>query len=85
MIVNKELLKNELREIGFTLWELHLYLDTHPEDRAALAEYNMCANKHKAALEHYERMFGSLEAVRGDNEDSWKWIQGPWPWEGVAE
>jgi spore coat protein JB len=84
MIVSEEILKRELNEIGFTLWELHLYLDTHPDDAAALAEYNMCAGKHRAAMAHYERLYGPINSISDEDLESWKWIQEPWPWEGDA-
>lgn len=84
MIVNKEILKRGLDEMGFSLWELHLYLDTHPHDAQALAEYNMLSNKLHEARAHYEQLHGPIDPTQSGNQESWQWVQGPWPWEGDA-
>ena len=32
----------------------------------------------------YEEKYGPLTPMSGVGCDSWKWIQGPWPWESEA-
>ena len=63
----------------FSAWDLRLYLDTHPTDAQAIAQFvQLC--------ESYE---GGCYACRGlhpcDWEDGiWHYLDGPWPWEPQA-
>lgn len=77
-----ELLK-EIQKEDFMTEDLNLFLDTHPFDQRALAEYNrhtMCA---AALRRQYEQFYGPLSV---DSRTSpvgypWRWIEEPWPWE----
>lgn len=74
----REKLMNELSAVQFAAHELHIYLDTHPDDTAAakvLAEYE---NQSAGLREQYESMFGPLTSANGGNR--WAWIADPWPW-----
>ena len=59
---------------------MQIYLDTHPNDRAALEK----AEKYKAMarplIEQYEEQYGPLTKKVTDT-NSWTWVKGPWPWE----
>ena len=35
--MTKALLSQQIDAVQFAMWELHLYLDTHPDDISALA------------------------------------------------
>lgn len=62
----------------FAMWDLHLYLDTHPHDEKAkelLKEYSIKAEKLKNEC---ERMYGPLTADSGCGK---KWTKEPWPWQ----
>jgi spore coat protein JB len=80
--MNKErdsLLK-EIMACGFSAYDLHLYLDTHPFDSRAMDYFNQnikCYNMLKA---DYQKKYGPLIA---DYETTipWKWIDSPWPWD----
>lgn len=69
-----------LQEAGFTLHELVLYLDTHPENRKALSMYQTYRKKYLELVSQYEASFGPLTAnsVTGD---SWTWGASCWPWQ----
>ena len=67
--------------IDFFLYDLALYLDTHPCDRRALLTYNDYLKKEKAMSENYERAYGPLKQERETNGIEWAWIDSPWPWE----
>ena len=65
--------------IPFAAWEMRLYLNTHPNDRKALALYH-------SYCERCPGGYGYLAcALYGVNRDScplcWNWVEGPWPWE----
>lgn len=61
--------------IPFALWDLRLYLDTHPDCKEALEMFDtLCAQN------------GSICACRVpvNNGGHFAWIDGPWPWEFEA-
>lgn len=78
----KEVLLKRLQVCDFVLKECNLFLDTHPENEAALE----CFKKHqvlrKEALYDYQRKYGPVTAVGyEDYKDRFTYIDGPWPWE----
>lgn len=78
----KELLK-QITAVDFLLVDLHLYLNTHPNDREALAKYNSFAMQSRMLKENYERCFGPL-SYGACSTYPWQWINEPWPWECAA-
>lgn len=76
----KKLLK-ELMEYDFTLQELILFLDTHPNDCAALDMYHDIQAKCEQTKARYEQYFGALCPSKVKDTDQWTWTRGPWPWE----
>lgn len=63
--------------LAFALWELRLYLNTHPEDQEACELFGgLCR---EAGDGSYACAF-LPEAVGS----SWNWTQDPWPWELAA-
>lgn len=69
-----------LQQTGFVLQELALYLDTHPGDRNALAQYRMYQTMYRKACEEYERRFGPL-SHQSEQDGDYEWLREPWPWE----
>lgn len=71
--------------LDFTLYDLSLFLDTHPNDTEALQyyhHYNLLRNK---SVEEYSALYGPLTAHDAcKSETEWMWVQQPWPWEGVC-
>ena len=69
---NRRSLLQNITEISFAAYDTLLFLDTHPDDQQAMAEYG--------------RQFGPLTvdcaSVAAGNH--WQWINQPWPWEGGA-
>ncbi|MDF2989302.1 MAG: putative spore-coat protein [Eubacterium sp.] len=70
----------------FALVEIGLFLDTHPNDRTALAYFKQYRElKHRAESE-YTRRFGPITMDHMDNDlSTWRWIENPWPWEIGSE
>lgn len=75
-----ELLKR-LSAIDFYLIDLHLYLNTHPEDAEALKIYNEMIMEAKALREEYQQSYGMLLANNSTSKYPWQWIDNPWPWQ----
>ena len=75
-----ELLK-KLTILDFMAVDLHLYLDTHPYDMEALAEYHRVVEEASEVRYKYEKHCGPLCSYRSDSsKNCWNWIDDPWPW-----
>lgn len=70
---------NNIRCLSFAVVELAEYLDTHPDDRKALALHREYSNKLHDLKDKYQRIFGPLTINFPCNK--WRWLEGPWPWE----
>lgn len=70
----------ELMALGFTLNELGLYLDTHPQDKAALALYLDYVKLAKEGKQRYEAMFGPVQQTNV-TAAGFTWVNDPWPWD----
>ena len=80
----QERLLRRIRAMQFAQWELHIFLDTHPNDCEAakkLEEYRM---KTAALIKEYEAAYGPMNETSA-NTSHWAWITGPWPWETGEE
>jgi spore coat protein JB len=74
------LLKN-LSAIGFYLFDLHLFLNTHPNETRAMELYSRYRQQFLALTAEFESKFGPLTALNGVSGNEWKWVRSPWPWE----
>lgn len=77
---------NLLRAIqmyDFYLYELNLYLDTHPKDNQALELFKKYTELKKSAYETYIEKYGPITADQSSGE-SFNWVNDPWPWERSA-
>ncbi len=69
--------------VSFAVTEVNLYLDTHPDDQAALAYFKEYVQLRNQALESYASMFGPLTIDTAvTSQTMWEWVNRPWPWEG---
>lgn len=68
-------LKN-IMAIRFCIWDLHLYLDTHPDDEEKLALLRSYEEKYNAMLPEFERTYGPISSASGC-----RWVETPFPWE----
>ena len=75
-----DLLK-KLTVMDFVATDLHLYLNTHPNDSQALKMFNDCVSKSAEVRKEYENHFGPLVGFRTQDSASWRWSDCPWPWE----
>ncbi len=72
----------DLMELEFTLVELNLFLDTHPEDAEALRMFNRVSREFDVVKREYGQMFGPLVNFgHCTSEGEWKWLDMPWPWQ----
>lgn len=71
---------NQIQATAFTITDISLYLDTHPEDRKMLYLHRRYCNQLRNLKDNYQKMFGPLSINCPCNK--WRWIEEPWPWEG---
>lgn len=82
-VVNRkeqEELLSEIRCHEFSITELALYLDTHPDDKKALCLHRKYCNELENMRDMYQKVYGSLMITYPCNK--WRWLEEPWPWEG---
>lgn len=71
----------EIMAQRFAADDTALFLDTHPQNRAAL-RYNTERRARLASLtDRYQAQYGPLTAQTPQAAESWSWVEGPWPWE----
>ncbi|GAA0329601.1 spore coat protein CotJB [Bacillus carboniphilus] len=75
-------LLEKIQAADFVLVELTLYLDTHPDDMAALQQFNQYAQYSKQLKQMYEETYGPLQQYGNSYTDAnWSWGRSPWPWQ----
>jgi spore coat protein JB len=73
---------SELQAIDFVLVELTLYLDTHPDDTQAIAQFAQFQRRKTALMAQFESAFGPIRGFGNSPVGSqWTWAEGPWPWQ----
>ncbi|HOA00165.1 spore coat protein CotJB [Ruminococcus sp.] len=77
----KNMLLSRIKKYDFTLKELNLYLDTHPNCRRALAMFRKYRELRRDAVQEYNKRFGPLTPEQVTGTQSWTWVEDPWPWE----
>lgn len=77
-MTNRQALMKRLAAAQFVLFDLHLYLDTHPGDIQALSIYKKFESRMLALRHEYEEKFGSLSLVGAPGVE---WLKDPWPWD----
>lgn len=71
------------QQIAFAMWELRLYLNTHPCDQEALAllhrlQENCCEPNYATTF------LEDVPCTDGTRNPAWRWGSDPWPWEYEA-
>lgn len=72
--------RRRLSAMQFACWELHLFLDTHPNNCDAARRLEEYRQRLAAATKEFEDQFGPLNEL-SSNTSRWDWINGPWPWQ----
>ena len=79
--MERDALLREITILDFMALDLHLYLNTHPENSEALTMYNDCITRSQELRQMYEADHGPLTAFRSQGQRGWAWNREPWPWE----
>ena len=70
-----------LAQASFALFDVRLYLNTHPHCENALACYRQKLAAYEEAREAYLAAVGPITAQDAAEETGWAWIDEPWPWQ----
>ena len=69
----------KIMSLEFSINDLALYLDTHPDDKKALCLHNRYCKECQELKDKYQKVYGPLTINYPCNK--WRWIEEPWPWE----
>ncbi|MCI9246905.1 MAG: spore coat protein CotJB [Clostridia bacterium] len=70
----------QIKCLNFAVIELGLYLDTHHDDQKAICLHREYTKQLKELKDQYQRVYGPLSIYYPCKK--WRWLEGPWPWEG---
>ena len=76
--MNNNSLKMRFMAIRFAMWDLHLYLDTHPNDTAAKQLLQKYEEQYAEIAEAYTEKYGPFEPSAEGSGSAW--LKAPWPW-----
>lgn len=76
----QELMRRKISAHQFASWELHLFLDSHPNNCEAAKKLEECRATTAKLIREYEEKYGTF-VESSSNTSRWQWINGPWPWE----
>lgn len=76
----EQMLRKRIYAVRFACWELHLFLDTHPNDREAARKLEEYQKKGAKLIKEFEEKYGPIGETT-QNTNCWAWISDPWPWE----
>ncbi len=73
----------KIQETGFSLIDLNLFLDTHPNCQEALELYTRLAATLKSLKADYVSKYGPLCAKDSANNTPFQWVETgrKWPWQ----
>ncbi|MGN0174325.1 MAG: spore coat protein CotJB [Acutalibacteraceae bacterium] len=83
-MTEKEKLMKQLQMYHFAALDAALFLDTHPNDKEALAYFNRVKKLADGAREDFERKYGPVRMGDTGESNKWDWALQPWPWESEA-
>lgn len=71
-------LLKKLSAAQFAVWELQLYLDTHPCDQNAV---ELCKKHSEDANRLYKEYTEKYGALKKECCNTTEWLSNPWPWD----
>jgi spore coat protein JB len=75
---DREAMLKRLSAAQFALFEIHLYLDTHPWDLQMLSMHRKNQSKYLLLKREFEEKYGPLTPETGQGVE---WLKDPWPWD----
>ncbi len=72
---------SELQALNFAIQELALYLDTHRDDKEALAQYRGYQKMYDQCMIEFRKKRGPMNHRQISDSECYDWLDDPWPWE----
>lgn len=66
---------------NFAALEIHLFLDTHPNNTEAIQLYDKYTREYEALVKEFESKYGPINYGTVTRNNKWEWIKNPWPWD----
>lgn len=83
-MVNCYELKERIRAYQFALYDLELFMNSHPNDCQAQKLRMIYREKLAKLIDAYEQHYGNLIQTKQDVDGSWnEWVSDPWPWDNT--
>lgn len=79
--MNRTNLLRAIQMYDFYMYELQLYLDSHPFCMRALSEYKRYKALREKAMNEFTSRFGPITPYQSDCDEVFTWAKAPWPWE----
>ena len=79
----EQALRRRINAIKFASWELHLFLDTHPNNCDAARKLEEYRRQLDTLTKEFEDKFGPIGETPQNTSRS-AWISDPWPWDKEA-
>ena len=81
-MVDRNTLLKRISAYQFAIYDLALFLDSHPCDEAGMQLMRMYQDKLCCLINEYEQSYGPLVRTHMDVQESWtEWVRDPWPWD----
>ncbi|MCL2509228.1 MAG: spore coat protein CotJB [Oscillospiraceae bacterium] len=77
-MTNRQACLRKLCAVRFRIFDIHLYLDTHPSDIQMLALCKKFESEYMLLKQEYEEKFGCID-MQGCH--GVEWLKDPWPWD----
>lgn len=81
MINEEHLMLLDIQKLQFAIYDLALYLDTHPNDPVALYRHKRLTSQLMLLRQVFEAKYGIMNIMSQEIGDTWRYINGPWPWD----
>lgn len=72
---------NDIGIVDFTLVDLMLYLDTHPNCKEAMEYYNHYVKVKNKMMKEFSMLYFPLTKEYSESTTEWRWGKAPLPWE----
>ena len=83
-MVCKSAVEKRIGAYQFALYDLALYLDSHPCDEQAMQLRTLYKQRLCSLIDEYEQHYGKYVMTMADVQDSWtEWVKDPWPWDAM--
>lgn len=82
--MDKSNLLCKIQSYNFAAYDMLLYLDTHPDDKKAFSMFRELVEHTNKLKKEYQEKYGPLSAFASAKNDTFEWLNSPWPWEKEA-